>query len=243
MRKRISKKVLGEIYSAGNDRTNTDFFHIYSEKALFDFDTVRKMNLYVNSKKLNKIFFFDGNYDLKKNNFLTGDVNLDDWGSRIIIMRMKVPYFGEGIACVHTFDFFENGVGWFNSTFVNNFMDFKDYGKSINIYDKKICFSFFNPIEYLDFFEVKDFFKSKNKENKEKFDIFIKERFERIKNQWKNEQSIFSLKIPDGKYKIYSMICNYDFEGSFLQKNITVGNFIKIIQKFNKQEILLNKVN
>ena len=27
MRKRISKKVLGEIYSAGNDRTNTDFFH------------------------------------------------------------------------------------------------------------------------------------------------------------------------------------------------------------------------
>ena len=41
MRKRISKKVLGEIYSAGNDRTNTDFFHIYSEKALFDFDTVK----------------------------------------------------------------------------------------------------------------------------------------------------------------------------------------------------------
>ena len=78
MRKRIRKKVLGEIYSGGNDRTNTDFFHIYSEKALFDFDTVRKMNLYVNSKKLNKMFFFDGNYDLKKNNFLTGDINLDD---------------------------------------------------------------------------------------------------------------------------------------------------------------------
>ena len=228
MRKRISKKVLGEIYSAGNDRTNTDFFHIYSEKALFDFDTVRKMNLYVNSKKLNKMFLFSGNYDLKKNNFLSADINLDDWGSKIIIIKMKVPYFGEGIACVHTFDFFTNGVGWFNSTFVNNFMDFKDHGKSINIYDKKICFSFFNPIEYLDFFEVKDFFKSKNKENKEKFDVFIKERFERIKNQWKNEQSIFSLKIPDGKYKIYSMICNYDFEGSFLQKNITVGNFIKI---------------
>ena len=66
MKKRISKKLLGEIYSAGNDRTNIDFFHIYSEKAFFDFDTIRSMSFYVDSKKKQKTFFFDGNYDLKK---------------------------------------------------------------------------------------------------------------------------------------------------------------------------------
>ena len=59
MRKRISKKVLGEIYSAGNDRTNIDYIHIYSEKALFDFDTIRTISLYTNSKNKQNIFTID----------------------------------------------------------------------------------------------------------------------------------------------------------------------------------------
>ena len=32
----------------------------------------------------------------------------------------------------------------------------------------------------------------------------------------------------NGKYKIYGMICNYDFKGSVIKKDMTVGSFIKL---------------
>ena len=32
MRKKISKKIISELYSGGNDYVNNDYFHIYSEK-------------------------------------------------------------------------------------------------------------------------------------------------------------------------------------------------------------------
>ena len=141
---------------------------------------------------------------------------------------MKVPYFGEGIACVHNFSLEDSDVEWFNSTFVNNFMDFKDYGKKINIIDNKICFSYFHPYTYLDLNLNLDFFKKKNDENVKKFKVFIKERYNKIKNQYKDENSVFCYKIPNGKYKIFSMMCNTSFKDSVLQKDIPVGDFIKV---------------
>ena len=229
MKKKVSKKQLGIIYSSGGDRVNSDYFHIYSEKALFDYDIVRSMNLYAVSQNKKDIYDLSGGYNLKKKNFNSSYVSLDDWGSHIIIIKLKVPYFGEGIACVHTFDFFNTDVKWFNSSFINFFIDFKHYGEKINIVDRKISFAFFNPVEALDFFDLNDFFKKKNQQNIIKFNSFIYDRFEKIKKRNKGtEKPNFSSKVPNGKYKIYGMICNYDFKDSMIKKGMTVGSFIKL---------------
>ena len=161
MRKKISKKIISELYSGGNDYVNNDYFHIYSEKALFDYDTIKLMNKHVVLMEKKRSIGFKPDYDLKKNNFISNGVDLSDWGQKIIIIKMKVPYFGEGIACVNNFSLGDSDVEWFNSTFVNNFMDFKDYGNKINIIDNKICFSYFHPYTYLDLDLNLDFFKKK----------------------------------------------------------------------------------
>ena len=229
MKKKVSKKQLGIIYSSGGNHVNTDYFHIYSEKALFDYDTVRSMNLYAVSQNKKDIYNLSGGYNLKKKNFNSSYVSLDDWGSHIIIMKLKVPNFGEGIACIHTFDFWNTDIKWFNSTFINSFIDFNHYGEKINIVDRKISFAFFNPVEILDFFDLNDFFKKKSKQNVIKFNNFILDRFKKINEKIEGrDEHVFSYKVPNGKYKIYGMICNYDFKGSVIKKDMTVGSFIKL---------------
>ena len=69
MKKKVSKKQLGIIYSSGGDHVNSDYFHIYSEKALFDYDIVRSMNLYAVSQNKKDIYDLSGGYNLKKKKF------------------------------------------------------------------------------------------------------------------------------------------------------------------------------
>ena len=72
-----------------------------------------------------------------------------------------------------------------SSSFINSFIDFNHYGEKINIVDRKISFAFFNPVEILDFFDLNDFFKKKNKQNVIKFNNFILDRFKKINEKIK----------------------------------------------------------
>jgi len=228
---KIAVKHLGSVISKSNN-INFDYFHIFSESSLNNYDTIKTMNKYFVWAHKRDLFSILTNYELKKNIIYTEDINLEG-GGEILIKKIKIPGFGEGIATIQDGFLFSGKNNWLNPSLFNNLVKIKPrnkiFGNSVDVSNNKLCFSLFDPVEHLDFFHLNDFFKIKNKKNIELFNKFITERSEKIKEAPKlSGPNYLSIKVPNGKFKIYDFVSTKTIKYTEIEKGYALGKFIKI---------------
>jgi len=146
MKKEIEIENLGYIHTSGNGHIYTDWFHIFSKNALFNYDTAKAMN-----ENFSKNIDFE--YIAKADNWVGADwvdwnwkraesvnfknheiasepYDIDTRGGVINIIELRIPNFAAGIACPYSMIFSAGDDGmsiddWFTSSTLNNFIDFK----------------------------------------------------------------------------------------------------------------------
>ena len=146
MKKEIEIENLGYIHTSGNGHVYTDWFHIFSKNALFNYDTAKAMN-----ENFSKNIDFE--YIAKADNWVGADwvdcnwkraesvnfknheiasepYDIDTRGPVINIIKLRIPNFAAGIACPYSMIFSAGDDGmsiddWFTSSTLNNFIDFK----------------------------------------------------------------------------------------------------------------------
>jgi hypothetical protein len=243
--KRISIKYLGNIYSNGSSGSNIDTFNIYSKSALFNYDNAKELNKQcvlieenfnksLKKKKYERYFpqFFN-DIHIKKKNFFPHHWYMDDIGSVIDINLIKHPDIGEGIIYSPSYSMFNSAGAWLKPSFIKHFIKFNKPYDTIKIDDNKLCFGFFDDWD-LDFKDMKEFFKKKNKKNIKEFQIYIKEKYDNIvKNRFgsdmyrKNEGScVLECKVPNGKHKFYSLTSKTTFEDTSIEEDAWMGELI-----------------
>ena len=255
--KRISIKYLGSISSIGSNTSNLDTFNIYSKSSLFNYDNAKELNKLcvlvdenaeknLKGKTYKKKYFpeFFHEINLKKKNFFPGSWYMDDIGNAIDINLIKHPDIGEGIIYSPSFSMFDSAGTWLKSSFIKHFMKIEKTKQTIKIDDNKLCFGFFDEFD-LDFRNMKEFFKEKNKKNIKEFKIYINEKYNNIvknriggsDNFKKNEGScVLECKVPNGNHKFYSLISNQEFKDTIIEKGTWMGDLI-LYKKNEKKSI------
>ena len=250
--KRISIKYLGSISSNGSDRSNLDTFNIYSKSSLFNYDNAKELNKLcvlleenfkknLRGKKYKKKYFPElfHEINLKKKNFFPNSWYMDDIGNSIDINLIKHPDIGEGIIFSPSFSMFDSAGTWLKSSFIKYFLKIEKTKQTIKIDDNYLCFGFFDEFD-LDFRNMKEFFKTKNKKNIKEFQIYINEKYDNIvKNRFGNNMfskgqgsCILECKVPNGNHKFYSLFSNQEFEDTIIEKGTWMGDLI--LYKKNK---------
>ena len=250
--KKISIKYLGSISSNGSDRTNLDTFNIYSKNSLFNYDNAKELNklcvlVQENSEKnlkgktYKKKYFpeFFHEISVKKKNFFPNSWYMDDIGNSIDINLIKHPDIGEGIIFSPSFSMFDSAGTWLKSSFIKYFLKIEKSKQTIKIDDNYLCFGFFDEFD-LDFRNMKEFFKTKNKKNIKEFQIYINEKYDNIvKNRFGNNMfnkgqgsCILECKVPNGNHKFYHLFSNQEFEDTIIEKGTWMGDLI--LYKKNK---------
>ena len=232
---KLNTQDLGFISSMGGDTRNGDYFNIFSKSALFDYDSAKKIYEYCKSLAKKKQFaFLDGHYQLKKRKILTQDWYMDEIGNSISIKKINVPKLGEGIAYASSFELFGGDAWWLKSSFLKNFIKFEKYSiDHIDVDDNTLCFGFFDMNIEIGFDEYNklDFFKIKNKENKNKFNEYIKDKYKKILSKRNmGGKNVIECKVSNGKHIFYNMILTKTIPGSVVEKGQAVGQIL-ICQK------------
>ena len=210
----ISLKSLGTISSAGGDGRNADYFNIFSKSIFFEYDSAKQINEFCvkvakshNKKKvsdwLNIEYITNPKLtplNSKKKQIWIDDWYMDDIGNSIDIKKAKIDNFGEGIIFAPSYAMFGGEGDWMTSSFLKKFCKIEKSFRHIDIKDNKIGFGFF-WIDYdFDFYELKDFFVKKSKENEQKFQEYVKEKYNYIKNdRYKHGESLIECEVPNGK--------------------------------------------
>mgnify|MGYP001222113659 CR=1 FL=1 len=151
---------------------------------------------------------------------------MDDIGNSISIKKIKVPKLGDGIAYAPSFEVFGGSAWWLKSSFLKNYIKFeKSLYDHIYVDDNTLCFGFFNMYLDIGFHENLSFFNSKNKENIDKFTIFIKDKYKSIlKKKNMGGDNIIECKVPNGKHICYNMIVTRSVPNSIVSKGETLGS-------------------
>ena len=155
---------------------------------------------------------------------------MDEIGNSISIKKINVPKLGEGIAYASSFELFGGDACWLNSSFLKNYIKFEKYSLDhIDVDDNTLCFGFFDMNFEIGFNEYKnlDFFKIKNKENKNKFNEYMEDKYKKILNK-KNMggKNVIECKVSNGKHIFYNMILTKTITGSVVQKGEAVGQIL-----------------
>ena len=236
---KISLKSLGTISSAGGDGRNADYFNIFSKSIFFEYESAKQINefcvkianskisdnleiQYITNPKLTPL-------NKKKKQIWIDDWYMDDIGNSIDIKRAKIDNFGEGIIFAPSYAMFGGEGDWMTSSFLKKFCKIEKSFRHIDIKDNKIGFGFF-WIDYdFDFYELKDFFVKKSKENEQKFQEYMKEKYNYIKNdRYKHGESLIECEVPNGKLNFYNLVADRNIPNSEIEKGDFLADIIKI---------------
>ena len=240
---KISLKSLGTISSAGGDGRNADYFNIFSKSIFFEYDSAKQINEFCvkvakshNKKKvsdwLNIEYITNPKLtplNSKKKQIWIDDWYMDDIGNSIDIKKAKIDNFGEGIIFAPSYAMFGGEGDWMTSSFLKKFFKIEKSFRHIDIKDNKIGFGFF-WIDYdFDFYELKDFFVKKSKENEQKFQEYMKEKYNYIKNdRYKHGESLIECEVPNGKLNFYNLVADRNIPNSEIEKGDFLADIIKI---------------
>ena len=118
---------------------------------------------------------------------------------------------------------------WMTSSFLKKFCKIEKSFRHIDIKDNKIGFGFFWIDNDFDFYELKDFFRKKNKENEKKFLEYMIEKYDYIKNdRYKYGESLIECEVPDGKLNFYNLVASRNIPNSEIEKGDFLADVIKI---------------
>ena len=240
---KISLKSLGTISSAGGDGRNADYFNIFSKSIFFEYDSAKQINEFCvkvakshNKKKvsdwLNIEYITNPKLtplNSKKKQIWIDDWYMDDIGNSIDFKKAKIHNFGEGIIFAPSYAMFGGEGDWMTSSFLKKFCKIEKSFRHIDIKDNKIGFGFF-WIDYdFDFYELKDFFVKKSKENEQKFQEYMKEKYNYIKNdRYKHGESLIECEVPNGKLNFYDLVADRNIPNSEIEKGDFLADIIKI---------------
>jgi len=240
---KISLKSLGNISATRGEGRNADYFNIFSKSIFFEYDSAKQINdfcvkvakshhkkkvsdwlniEYITSPKLTPL-------NSKKKQIWIEDWYLDDIGSSIDIKKAKIPGFGEGIIYAPSYSMFGSEGEWMTSSFLKHFAKIEKSYQHINIKNNKLGIGFFWIDFDFDFYELKDFFKKKSKENEKKFKEYMTKKYDFIVNEReKHGTSIIECEVPNGKLNFYSILASKNIPNSEIEEGGWLGTIIKI---------------
>lgn len=219
--KAITIKDIGFVTSIGGNRSNNDYFNVFTKEALFNYDISKKIYEYcLKARDLEGVYGM-----LDKRKIETENIYMDNIGNQISILKINVPELGEGIAYIFS-------PHLFNNSFIKKYVDFDKppHGVTNNhilVEDETICFGFFD-IRFDFAFNKREklnFYNTKNKANLDKFKKYIDKKYKNtLTKRNMGGDNIIECSVPNGKYEGHLMVLKKTIPNSTYEKGFSIGS-------------------